>query len=132
MSYNHYDRMSALDAAFLTLEDENAHMHIGSVALFDAEPLTKPGGGIDFDRILAYIEAVLPSRERFRQKLARVPVLQHPVWVDDERFNLRYHVRTCACRPRETSDSSNAWQVGSCPRGSIAPSPCGSCGSSKA
>ena len=93
MSYNHYDRMSALDAAFLTLEDENAHMHIGSVALFDAEPLTKPGGGIDFDRILAYIEAVLPSRERFRQKLARVPVLQHPVWVDDERFNLRYHVR---------------------------------------
>jgi diacylglycerol O-acyltransferase len=30
---------------------------------------------------------------RFRQRLERVPILDVPVWVDDDRFNLRYHVR---------------------------------------
>jgi WS/DGAT/MGAT family acyltransferase len=30
---------------------------------------------------------------RYRQRLARVPVERHPVWVDDEFFNLEYHVR---------------------------------------
>jgi WS/DGAT/MGAT family acyltransferase len=30
------------------------------------------------------------------QKLARMPVTDHPVWVDDEHFNLLYHVRHTA------------------------------------
>ena len=51
MGYTHYERLSALDASFLHLEDENCHMHIGAVALFDAAPVAHPGGGIDIDRI---------------------------------------------------------------------------------
>ena len=39
------------------------------------------------------MEAGLHSMPRYRQRLARVPLFDHPVWVDDARFNLAYHVR---------------------------------------
>ena len=100
MSYNHYDRLSALDSAFLEIEDGNAHMHIGAVAIFDAEPLTTAEGGIDFERIVEYIGAEIHRNDRFQQKLSYIPGVNWPVWVDDTRFNLRYHVRhTCLPAP---------------------------------
>ena len=40
MAYQHYDRLTALDAMFLDLEETHVHMHVGAVALFDAAPLT--------------------------------------------------------------------------------------------
>ena len=36
MAYAYADPLSAVDATFLAVEDANAHMHIGSVALFEA------------------------------------------------------------------------------------------------
>jgi diacylglycerol O-acyltransferase / wax synthase len=93
MSYHHYDRLTAMDATFLELEDTNVHMHVGSVGIFDAEPLGLPGGGIDIERIRAMSDSALGRHPRFRQKLAFIPVLGHPVWVDDDRFNLSYHLR---------------------------------------
>jgi len=91
MTSPHYERLSAVDAAFLELEDESTPMHVGAVAIFDAAPLAGPEGGIDIDRIRAVVEAVLVPR--YRQRIARIPVTQHPVWVDDARFNLHYHLR---------------------------------------
>jgi len=32
------DRLSALDASFLTIEDAVSHMHIGSVCVFEGPP----------------------------------------------------------------------------------------------
>ncbi len=93
MSYAHAERLSALDASFLELEGTNAHMHIGSVAIFDAAPLAAPGGGIDIDRIRRLMEAGMHRIPRYRQRLARIPLLDHPVWIDDDRFNLAYHLR---------------------------------------
>jgi len=69
-------------------------MHVGAVAIFDAAPLTRLDGGIDIDRIRALVESVLVPR--YRQRIARVPVTNHPVWVDDARFNLHYHLRHLA------------------------------------
>lgn len=96
MTYSHYDRLTALDAMFLDIEDANVHMHVGAVAIFAAAPLLLSGGGLDMDRILAMSAAALQHTPRFRQKLAYVPLLNTPVWVDDERFNLLYHVRHTA------------------------------------
>jgi diacylglycerol O-acyltransferase len=93
MSYTYAERLSALDASFLAIEDTNAHMHIGSVALFEAAPLARAEGGIDIDRIRQLMEAGLHRTPRYRQRLERVPLLGHPVWVDDDRFNLFYHLR---------------------------------------
>jgi diacylglycerol O-acyltransferase len=93
MSYCHYDRLSALDATFLEIEKPDVHMHVGAVAIFDASPLTNADGSLAMERIRGAIEAALGESPRFRQKLSLVPLLGHPVWVDDDRFNLNYHVR---------------------------------------
>lgn len=95
-SGRHDERLSAMDAMFLEIEDENLPMHMGSVSLFEAGPLLRPGGGLDLERILAGAEAQLHRTPRLRQKLARIPLFEHPVWVDDPGFNLLYHIRHTA------------------------------------
>lgn len=93
MAYTHYERLSALDASFLHLEDENCHMHIGAVALFTGAPLATAEGGVDIERIRNAIAAGIHRIPRYRQRLMWIPGAGHPVWVDDARFNLAYHVR---------------------------------------
>lgn len=98
MAYTHYERLTALDLSFLQYEDSDpaVHMHVGAVALFEPGPLAAEGTGIDIDRLRRGVEASLAESPRFRQKLASVPVFGSPVWVDDPRFNLHYHVRHTA------------------------------------
>ncbi|MEE8312071.1 MAG: wax ester/triacylglycerol synthase family O-acyltransferase [Candidatus Binatia bacterium] len=99
MSFAHYDRLTALDATFLDIEDPGVHMHVGAVAVFEGEPLRTAEGAIDIERIRAYTASALHEAPRFRQKVARVPFVGQPVWVDDPRFNLSYHVRHTALPP---------------------------------
>jgi WS/DGAT/MGAT family acyltransferase len=63
------------------------------VGIFEAGPLVRDDGGIDFEAICEMSEAVLRKVPRFRQKLVRAPLSGHPMWVDDARFNLLYHLR---------------------------------------
>ena len=91
VAYTHYERLSALDAAFLEVEDENAMMHVGAVAVFDPGPLSRPDGGFDIERFRRFVESVL--QPRYRQRVERIPLTGDPIWVDDARFNLHYHVR---------------------------------------
>ena len=92
----YYERLSALDASFIGLEDTRCHMHVGGVFIFDAGPVETKTGGIDIDRIRNGIESRLHMVPRFRQKLAYLPYERLPIWVDDDRFRLHYHVRHSA------------------------------------
>jgi diacylglycerol O-acyltransferase / wax synthase len=92
----HYERLGALDASFLGIEDESCHMHVGGVLIFDIGPLRAPDGGVDIERIRQAIHARLHLVPRFRQRLAYIPYERIPIWVDDERFRLAYHVRHTA------------------------------------
>lgn len=92
----YYERLSALDASFLGLEDSNCHMHVGAVSIFDAGPVRTPDGGIDIEKIRSAIHARLHLVPRFRQRIAYIPYENHPIWVDDKRFRLAYHVRHTA------------------------------------
>ncbi len=92
----YYERLSALDASFIGLEDSRCHMHVGGVFIFDAEPLKSEAGGIDIERIRRGIHSRLHEVPRFRQKLAYLPYEQSPIWIDDDRFRLHYHVRHSA------------------------------------
>src|SRR5918997_2776838 len=84
------DRLTGLDASFLALEDGGAHMHVGSVLLFDGEAPAH-------EELIAQIERRLALVPRYRQKLAFPPLVQsRPVWVDDPHFNAGYHVRHTA------------------------------------
>lgn len=89
----HYERLSYLDNSFLALESRTTHMHVAGIVILEAPPLRTPGGGIDTSRIRALVESKLHMIPRYRQRLAWVPLEKHPVWVDDEEFDLDYHVR---------------------------------------
>lgn len=91
-----YERLTALDRFFVDIESYNTHMHVAAVMLFESAPLANSDGGIDVDRIRNYIASRLHLIPRYRQKLAHVPLTGQPVWVDDERLNLHYHVRHTA------------------------------------
>jgi diacylglycerol O-acyltransferase len=91
-----YERLTALDNSFLLLESPTAYMHVASTLVFEAGPLRRPEGGIDVERIRAATAAALPQIPRYRQKLKYIPLESHPVWVDDDRFNLDYHLRHTA------------------------------------
>src|SRR6476619_4819906 len=84
------NRLSPLDASFLRLEDASSHMHVAAVLIFAGEPPS-------YERLLAHVKSRLGLVPRYRQRLAEVPLAQaRPCWVDDERFDLRYHVRHTA------------------------------------
>lgn len=88
-------QLSAQDASFVYLETRNTPMHIGSVAIYD--PSTAPGGFVRFKDILSHIEGRLHLARSFRQRLQRVPGnLDHPYWVEDDSFDLEFHVRHIA------------------------------------
>lgn len=88
-------QLSGQDASFVYLETPNTPMHIGSVAIYD--PSTAPGGKVRFKDILRHIEARLHLARPFRQKLVRVPGnLDHPYWIEDENFDIEFHVRHIA------------------------------------
>ncbi len=91
-----YERLTFLDNSFLLLEGSNSPMHVAGTATFEAGPLRTTDGGADIDRIRAYVSARLHLIPRYRQRLAYVPVENHPVWVDDDHFNIHYHVRHTA------------------------------------
>src|SRR6266550_4168501 len=87
MAVSHLDRLSATDASFLTQENESAHMHIGGVCVFEGPPPS-------YDEFTDHVAARLHLVPRYRQKLAFPPLQSgRPVWVDDPRLNLEYHVR---------------------------------------
>src|SRR3954469_21385799 len=84
------DRLTPLDSSFLHLEDQASHMHVGTVLVFD-------GPAPDYEDFLRYVERRLHLVPRYRQKLAEVPLAQaRPRWVDDEGFDLSFHVRNTA------------------------------------
>jgi diacylglycerol O-acyltransferase / wax synthase len=84
------DRLSGLDASFLSLERSGAHMHVGSVLVFE-------GDAPPYEEFVAKLEQRLHLVPRYRQKLAFPPLAQsRPVWIDDPHFNARYHVRHTA------------------------------------
>jgi WS/DGAT/MGAT family acyltransferase len=93
MAKTHYERLSALDAHFLDLDDEGVHMHVAVILVGEARPLENDEGGLDVERIRGFVASRLHEIPRYRQRLARIPVERHPVWVDDPSFDIHYHVR---------------------------------------
>jgi WS/DGAT/MGAT family acyltransferase len=86
------DQLSPQDAQFLYMQSEDNLTHVTSIAIFD--PTTVPDGAVvRFKDILAHIEGRLHMSPLFKRRLVRVPLeLDFPYWVDDENFDLEYHV----------------------------------------
>src|SRR5215208_6890943 len=90
MTQGHMDRLSSIDASFLSNETDASHMHVGGVLIFEGPPPS-------YDDLLDHIRGRLHLVPRFRQKLADSPLQTgRPFWIDDPTFNLEYHVRHTA------------------------------------
>jgi len=90
MPQGHLDRLGALDASFLHQEGPQSHMHIGALAICDGPPPC-------LDELLAHIGARLHLLPRHRQRLAHTALDRgRPLWVDDARFRLDFHVHHAA------------------------------------
>ena len=102
-------QLSSLDAQFLALETARQSGHVGGVAILD--PSTAPGGALDVNDMKALLAERLPLLPPFRWKLAEVPFgLDYPYWVDDQDFDLDFHVRELAL-PKPGSDEQLSEQV---------------------
>ncbi len=88
-------QLSRHDAGFLYADTVHANANVTFVQIYD--PSTAPGGAVRFKSILAHIQGRLHQSPIFRSKLLRVPFeLDEPYWVEDEYFDLEYHVRHIA------------------------------------
>ncbi|MFO1271271.1 MAG: wax ester/triacylglycerol synthase family O-acyltransferase [Rubrivivax sp.] len=88
-------QLSGHDAGFLYADTAHSNANVSLLHIYDQS--TAPGGVVRFKSILAHVERRLHGAPLFRQRLQRVPLgLDHPYWVDDENFDLEYHVRHIA------------------------------------
>ena len=94
------ERLRPRDLAILAAESPTTPMHNATVEIFD------PGAsGFDHDRLVELIADRIAFVPRYRQRLQVVPGrLANPAWVDDENFDLGYHVRRSALPRPGTMD----------------------------
>ena len=85
------NRLSALDASFLEVEDAVSHMHIASDRALRGPRLSHERAARD-GRQQAAAGAALPAGRAAGARSASA----RPVWVDDAHFNLDYHLRRTA------------------------------------
>jgi diacylglycerol O-acyltransferase len=84
------ERLSASDMSSLLAERGPIHVNVGATLVLEGEPPA-------LDELLAHVESRLALVPRFRQRVQATPLqLANPVWADDPRFDLEWHVRHAA------------------------------------
>jgi WS/DGAT/MGAT family acyltransferase len=102
-------QLTSLDTQFLALEDRRQGGHVAGLAVL--EPTTAPDGEFTVARVRALIRERLALLPPLRWRVAEVPLnLDYPYWVEDDEFDLDYHVREIALAP-PGSDEQLAEQV---------------------
>lgn len=86
------ERLRPRDVALLAEESASAPRHNATVEIFD------PGkSGLDYARLVQLVHERISFVPRYRQLIQFVPGrIANPVWVDDDNFDLGYHVRRSA------------------------------------
>jgi diacylglycerol O-acyltransferase len=88
-------QLSQNDAVFVASESAHSNSNVSLIQIYD--PSTAVGGRLRFKSLLALIESRLHRSPVFRQKLRSVPFgLDEPYWIEDDKFDLEYHVRHVA------------------------------------
>jgi WS/DGAT/MGAT family acyltransferase len=89
------ERLSAVDVSFLYLESQTTAMHVGEVAI--CRPPDDKSAGEMYAVIRRLVSERITMSPRYRQKVRSVPGrIANPIWVDDEAFDIGYHVRRSA------------------------------------
>src|SRR5690606_33379108 len=95
-------RLTPQDASFYRLESSSNPIHIGSLAILHNTTTDSAGDGkgrpcLDYARLVDLVESRLSLVPRYRRKVREIPLsLGRPVWVEDSRFDINYHIRRSA------------------------------------
>ena len=93
-------RLTPLEVSLLALDTARTPGHVGTVDIFDAGT-----DDVDYERLIGLIRDRIAYVPRYRQRVRGIPAwLAGPVWVDDESFDLTYHVRRSALPRPGTTD----------------------------
>ena len=85
-------QLSAQDAQFLYMETNKSLSQVTSLAIFD--PSTAPNGEVRFKQIIEHVRSRLNTSPIYRRRIYHVPLeLDYPYWIDDEHFDIEYHIR---------------------------------------
>jgi WS/DGAT/MGAT family acyltransferase len=88
-------QLNGHDASFLFSDTTHSNSNVTLLQIYDQS--TVPQGKLRFKDILTHVDSRLAGLPMFRQKLLRVPMnLDNPYWVEDQNFDLEYHVRHIA------------------------------------
>ncbi len=88
------ERLSGLDAGMLYSESPTVPLHVCSITELDTS--TVPGG-YTFAKFCDHLATRVPAIPEFRTKLSDSDLnFDHPVWVEDEDFDLSRHVNRVA------------------------------------
>jgi diacylglycerol O-acyltransferase / wax synthase len=99
-------QLSSLDTQFLAIEDGRRTGHVGALAVYD--PSTAPGGTMDCGTMMSLLRQRMHLLPPLRWRLLEVPFgVDYPYWIDDDDFDLSYHVRESAV-PSPGSDKQLA------------------------
>jgi WS/DGAT/MGAT family acyltransferase len=89
-------RLSAQDASFLYGESRSGPLHIGAATIFE--------GRIDYDELLARMDARMHLLPRYRQRVVFAPLnIANATLEDDPEFDLRNHIKNHSL-PEGTND----------------------------
>ncbi|WP_019200939.1 wax ester/triacylglycerol synthase family O-acyltransferase [Tsukamurella sp. 1534] len=88
------ERLSGLDASFLYLESRSQLMHVSGILELDPGTVE---GGYRFEDLRSELARRITAMPAFRRKLHDSVInLDHPVWVEDENFDIEAHVHRVA------------------------------------
>ena len=87
------ERLTSLDASFLYLETPAMHMHVAGVSVL----APREDGPLRYDDVQRVVEARLHLAPKLRQRGLPAPgTPARPLGVDDDRFDLDFHLRRAA------------------------------------
>ena len=94
-------QLSGLDASFLYLETPTTFGHVASVSVYQ-----RPTPTFDpYEEVYKRMGALVGHAEPMRRRLVEVPLnLDHPYWIDDQDFDLDFHVRHIGLAPPGGAD----------------------------
>ena len=106
------DRLTALDATFLELEEANqaAHLHIGSLMVFESRAGVPPL----LARLRRHLQSRIEALPRYRCRLSEPHTggLRWPAWIDDSDFDIAAHVEQVELPPPGDEADLLDWVAG--------------------
>jgi diacylglycerol O-acyltransferase / wax synthase len=101
--------LSGLDATFLYLETPQTPMHVGSLHLYELPVGFK---GSFHAQVVKHMAKRIHLSPIFQRRLHSMPLdLGHPIWVDDEAFDITRHIRQASTTAKTSASIPSVKQV---------------------